>query len=172
MGQFEINGNLFDEKYGLANINLFTNTILTVRTFYLMKIGPMYSECIDLYVDNATAGSGYTPNITCVLNKILMIKLCIPQTGTESQIAFQFAHEYMHYIFYCKYGLQKMAADDREEAICSAASLIVLHNMYPAAFEMFNNYVKNLSNNAYRAGAELAEKNKLRYHYFSKTNLR
>ena len=64
----------------------------------------------------------------------------------------------MHYIFFCKYGLQKPSADEREESICSAASLIILHDMYPAFFDTFNNHVKALSNNAYRAGAALAAK--------------
>lgn len=154
---FEVNGNLYG-KDGLTNIEMFQKVVINIRMYYLTKLKNVFSENIDLYIDNAISGSGYTPVITPVLNKILIIKLCIKSSSFEAQIAYQFAHEYMHYIFFCKYGLQKPSADEREESICSAASLIVLHDMYPAFFDSFNDYVKALSNNSYRAGADLAEK--------------
>lgn len=153
----EINGNLFAEGSGLSNIGIFQKAVMNVRGYYLAKLGRKFKQDIGLYVDNATSGSGYTPIITRVLNQVLVIKLCISSDSSEAQIAYQFAHEYMHYIFYCKYGLEKPLADNREETICSAASLIVLRDLYPTFFIAFDNYTRALSDNAYREGAYLAE---------------
>ena len=154
---FEINGNLCDGEYGISNINLFLKIIFEVKQFYLEKLVNIFSENIDLYIDNATKDSGWTPVITPVFKKFLIIKLGISEESTEGQIAYQFAHEYMHYIYYCKYGLEKPSADAKEETICSAASLIVLHELYPSYFKMMDTHVRNLENMAYRKGAELAE---------------
>lgn len=94
---FEINRNLYDGKDGLTNIGLFQSTIIEVRMFYLTRLANIFSEDIDLYIDNATAGSGCTPIITPVLGKILVMKLGISNESQKGQIAFQFAHEYMAY---------------------------------------------------------------------------
>ena len=154
---FEINGNLFTEGSGLSNIETFQKAVLNVRGYYLARLESEFKEDIGLYVDNAISGSGATPIITPVLNQILVIKLCTSSDSPEAQIAYQFAHEYMHYIFFCKYGLEKPLADNREETICSAASLIVLRDLYSTFFTAFDNYTRTLSDNAYREGAYLAE---------------
>lgn len=155
---FEINGNLYDGKDGLTNIGLFQSTIIEVRMFYLTRLANIFSEDIDLYIDNATAGSGCTPIITPVLGKILVMKLGISNESQKGQIAFQFAHEYMHYIFYCKYGIAKKLADKREETICTAASLIVLYNLYPGEFMLYDKYVRECGKEKYVGGADLAMK--------------
>ena len=155
---FEINGNLYDGKDGLTNIGLFQSTIIEVRMFYLTRLANIFSEDIDLYIDNATAGSGCTPIITPVLGKILVMKLGISNESQKGQIAFQFAHEYMHYIFYCKYGIAKKLADKREETICTAASLIVLYNLYPGEFMLYDKYVRECGKEKYVGGAYLAMK--------------
>lgn len=61
----------------------------------------------------------------------------------------------MHYVFYTKYGLHKEVADMREESICSAASLVVLKDLYPLDFDRHNEYVKSLEHEEYRKGAEI-----------------
>lgn len=157
MGQFEINGNL-EECDGLSNFPLFIKTICDVRAYLMAHTLGIIQHDIDIYVDNGTKNTGYVPIVTPIFGKFLIIKLGITGESLEGQIAYQFAHEYMHCIFYNKYGLYKPLADDREETICSATSLIVLHDIYPAFFAGYNNRVKSLTNAAYRAGADLAAK--------------
>ena len=62
----------------------------------------------------------------------------------------------MHYVYFVKYGLNKPRANDMEEAICTAASLITLYNLYPERFESYNDYVQKLEYNGYRKGAKVA----------------
>lgn len=64
----------------------------------------------------------------------------------------------MHYIFYCKYGIAKKLADKREETICTAASLIVLYNLYPGEFMLYDKYVRECGKEKYVGGADLAMK--------------
>lgn len=156
MKKFDINGNLFTND-GLENHDIFLSTICVIRDYYISFLGEEFMSSIGLYVDNATECSGYTPIITPVLGEFLIIKLCISDDDTEDIIAFQFAHELMHYVFFVKYGIDKKRADENEESICSAASLIVIHNLFFQHFSRLNNYVKSLKNVAYRKGAEIAE---------------
>lgn len=123
---------------------------------------------IDIYVDNATKDSGHTPRINPVFNKFLHIKLCITPESHEGIIAFQFAHELMHYIHYCHYGFERQHEDIqyiREENVCTAASLIVVHDLYPQYFCDLDAYVRGLLDIRYQKGAELAEQ--FKYNLFA-----
>ena len=53
--------------------------------------------------------------------------------------------------------MEKEKAGDREESICTAASLIYLHDTDISGFELQNNHVKTLEYAGYRNGASLAE---------------
>lgn len=96
------------------------------------------------------------PNATPVLNKYVIIKLNISLESAPPQIAFQFAHELTHFVFYIHHGISKPLASDHEETICSAASLIIIKNYFPDSFNDCNCHVKTLENIAYRKGANLA----------------
>jgi len=157
MKTFEMSGNLAGELGLGGNFEKFRRTIRKVRNYYISHLGEQFMNSIDLFVDNATKNSGHTPIITPILGKYLTIKLGITPGADEAKIAFQFAHELMHFVFFVKYGINKKKADDQEEAICSAASLIVLYNLYPKDFDRCNNYVKSLQYKAWKKGAEIAE---------------
>ncbi len=155
---FEVNGNLEDPIDGLGNYQLFFSTIKKVWNYFEEYIENDVMNSIDILVDNATEGSGYTPIITPTLKKFLIIKLHIYPTDKEDKIAYQFAHELMHFVFYTKYGLGKKRADALEESICTAASLVVLYDWNREYFNKYNEHVKRLENKGYRTGAEVAEK--------------
>jgi len=157
MKTFEINGNLKSEMGLGSRYPDFRRVIYSVRNFFIQYLEEEFMNSIDLYVDNATSNSGYTPKITPILGKYLIIKLGINPTDGEARIAFQFAHELMHFVYYAKHGIDKQMADEQEEVICSAAALIIVHNFYPEFFEQCNNYVKSLKRPEYRKGAEVAE---------------
>lgn len=154
--KYEINGNLYGST-GLKNIDLFHKTIVKVAAYFFRYYNIKFPNGVEIYVDNATCNSGYTPITTPVLKKILIIKLCITQMDPSSKIAFQFAHEMMHCAFYAKYGLDRDGAKEKEETICTAASLIYLHDVDLEGFSLQNEYVKSLQNEKYRNGAVLAE---------------
>lgn len=152
---FEINGNLFGE-YGLKNQKDFLEIISIVKYQYDIVFGQEVMNKYELYIDNATKDSGYTPVITPILKKYLIIKLCISDNDSRSKIAYQFAHELTHFVFYSYLGLDKPHADSMEETICSAASLIIIKNLFPDEFVAWNNYVDNLKEEHYRKGAGYA----------------
>lgn len=64
----------------------------------------------------------------------------------------------MHFVFFIKYGFKKSRAGDEEESICSAAALIILHELYPHVFKQYETYVKRLEYIGYREGADIAKK--------------
>lgn len=156
MRRFEINGNLNDEVDGLKNYECFKQTVCAVRKYFIDIFGQEFMESIPLLVDNATHNSGYTPIITVALGQYLIIKLNIDDNDSDHVIAYQFAHELMHYVFFAAKGLNREKADEREESICTAVSLIVLKEFYPDGFEIQNKHVKTLQNEGYRRGADLA----------------
>lgn len=156
MWPIEINGNL-DGPGGLKNYGLFQKTILEVYSYFAKKIMSQYPDGPELYIDNATDNSGYTPVTTPIFCKYVIIKLHIVSTDPASKIAFQFAHELTHYVYYTKYGLNKKKADDSEETVCTAASLIYLHDVMPENFASYNEYIKKQGNVGYRNGAVFAE---------------
>lgn len=155
MRRIEISGNLEDEIQ--LNYELFYNTINKVLDLYFRVFEKELENPIDLLIDNATQGSGDTPIITPILRKYLIIKLNIRENDTQGRIIYQFSHEFTHYMFYIKYGLDKPKADYREESICSAASLIALKELCPCELEKYCEHVKNLNIDMYRYGFDIAE---------------
>ncbi len=163
----QINSGLLDSD-GLKNKNTFMDVILKVNAYFIHVFGEKTMNKIDIYVDNATKDSGHTPRINPVFNKFLHIKLCITPESHEGIIAFQFAHELMHYIHYCHYGFERQHEDIqyiREENVCTAASLIVVHDLYPQYFCDLDAYVRGLLDIRYQKGAELAEQ--FKYNLFA-----
>lgn len=155
MRHFEINGNLENEIN--LDFELFCSTVSKIRNYYIIEFGQELMDSIDLYVDNATSGTGYAPVATPILGKYVIIKLNIGYKDTGSKIAFQFSHELMHYVFFAKKGIGKAKADEGEEAICTAASLIIIKEFFSIEFNLFNTHVKGLLNKGYQRGAEIAE---------------
>lgn len=155
MRHYEINGNLEEEKY--LDFNLFCEVICQVMNYYVKEFGEELMNSIDLLIDNSIGGSGYTPIITPVLGKYLIIKLGIKKDFRSSRIVYQFSHELMHYVFFAIKGIKKEKAGIEEESICSAASLIMVKELYPEDFLFNYEYVKKLTNEGYRKGAEIAE---------------
>lgn len=153
---WEINGNLDDEISGIKNYRLFAETVTKVKRLFDSVFGAAILEEVFFYVDNATAGSGYTPITTVVLGKIVVIKLGIKEQDPPELIAYQFAHELMHVVYKAVYGIHKPRANQQEETVCSAAALITIKALYPDKFDSYQKYVSSLSNEAYREGARCA----------------
>lgn len=169
---FEINGNLKDKDAGLAGYNIFEQCVLKVKNIYDELFGKKILQRYPLYIDNATADSGYTPVTTPVLKKFIIIKLGIkPEDtkSTQSRIIYQFSHELMHFVFYCFLGIDKEKAGEQEEAICTASSLILLNHLHESdEFSAYLKYTENLpekpdTNRWYRNGAQLARDLKFKY---------
>ena len=156
MKYWEINGNLADSESGMSNFNTFLHVVCRVKAAYDAAFGLSIMNKVKLYVDNATEGSGYTPICTPVLEELVVIKLGIYPGDSEAKIAYQFVHELTHFVFYCLCGLNKAFADEEEEAICTAASLIMIKLLYPQYLSTYTKHVRGLSNNGYRKGANLA----------------
>lgn len=148
----QINGNLDV----IPNFQNFQNLVLQVYFKFVNLFGINVMTKIPLFVDNATAGSGYTPIITPIFKQYLCIKLNINNFLDNQMIIYQLAHELCHYVFYSIKGIDKTFADDREETICSAMSLCILKGFYDD-IQRHIDHVKGLENFAYRDGAALAE---------------
>lgn len=163
---YEINGNLSEiEHY----INLQSTIIKTINEFTQLFGADLMSK-YPFYVDNCSnqlnSNCGHTPIITPVFKQFLIIKLGVDNFSDTPKIIFQLAHELTHFVFYCMKGIDKKIADDQEEKICTAMSLIMLkifcdHNI----FNRYCDYVKTLEYVGYREGYDLAsslEFNKIR----------
>lgn len=157
MRYWEINGNLDDAQSGLANYSQFEQAICRVKKFFDDVFGADRLNSIDLFVDNATADSGYTPITTTILGKYVVIKLRIAPDDKESEVAYQFAHELTHFVFRAYLGINKPHANEQEETICSAAAVMTIKLLYPLDFSSYDKHIRGLGNNAYRNGAYLAE---------------
>ncbi len=153
MRHWEINGNL---DGSLSNYEAFSSTVTIVKCKYDSVFGIDVMNKIDFLVHNATRDSGYTPICTPVLKKIVIIKLGISPTDGVEKIAYQFAHELTHVVFRAYCGWEKPMADIREENICSAASLIIIKELFPASLCLWNNYVRGLSDPRYQGGYNVA----------------
>lgn len=153
---FQINGNLFDDNNGLKNSKDFLEVIASVKNIYDIIFSQEIMDRYDLYIDNATEDSGYTPITTIILKKYVIIKLGISIESSRSIIAFQFAHELTHFVFYSYFGLNKPRTSYMEEIICTAASLIVIRMLFPTEFECWDNYVRCLDKEYYKQGADYA----------------
>lgn len=165
MGRYwEINGNLSDKDNGIANYSDFEEVICKVKEIYDGIFGIERMNQLDLFIDNATENSGWTPITTTVLGKYIIIKLNVKPSTSKSTIVFQFAHELTHFVFKVYYGIDKPNAGDLEETICTAASLMMVKELYPEDFNEKNNYVKDLRYIGYRHGAEHAKQ--LEYNFY------
>ena len=157
MRYWEINGNLDDERSGIANYRIFQNAVCATKSYYDRVFGLDFMNQIPFYVDNATADSGYTPISTPVLGKLVIIKLGIKANDSEAGVAYQFAHELTHVVFRAYFGMDKPRATEDEEAICTAASLIIIKELYPDHFETFERRAMSHSYSGYQKGVPLAE---------------
>ena len=74
MKTFEVNGNLEDEK----DFDIFYDSIIRTWNVFNETFGTNVMSKIDLYVDNATEKSGYTPITTVILKneKDVISTLC------------------------------------------------------------------------------------------------
>ena len=149
---FEVNGNLEDEK----DFNIFLDNIMKTWKVFVKTFGSDIMLKIDLYVDNATEKSGYTPITTVILKKYIIIKLGIKDFSNIEQVIYQFSHELCHYVFYSIKGLNKPKADINEENICSAMSLILINTLCPDKIDKWLKYVNNLTNENYKNGGKIA----------------
>lgn len=151
--RFEVNGNLSKED----NFSLFMNYVTQTFGYFLETFGLDVMGKYELYIDNATAHSGPVPITTVVFGKFIIIKLGIKNFYSIEQIVFQFAHELCHYVFYSLMGLEKKLADNEEENICTAMSLIVVKHFFPKGIDIHIKYVRNLKEEQYKYGADIAE---------------
>ena len=152
---WEINGDLYGHD-GIKNIDLFTHVLLQVKNLFDTTFGSELIDEIFLFVDNATSDSGYVPITKTLFKKVVVIKLGIRPNSQASQIAFQFSHELMHVVFRAVKGLAKPAANYTEEAICTAASLITLKELYPDDLNLYMRYLKTRDDKKYRDGVQVA----------------
>jgi len=154
MNVVEINGNLVDEK----DYDIFMKTIIEIFVIFSKTFGNSIMKKYDLFIDNATQNSGYTPITTVLLKKHITIKLGIKEFSNDEEIAYQFSHELCHYVFYSLKGLNKEKADIAEENICSAMSLVIINLLFPNKINKWINHVNGLKNNNYNKGAIIAKK--------------
>lgn len=155
---WEINGNLGNEKNGLTNFPLFVETVVLVKNLYDEIFGNELLNKILFFVDNATKDSGYTPNITIVLNKFVIIKLNICSSSSRTKIIFQFSHELTHLIFYAYHGFDisnNELLKSKIEEICTASSLLAINKLFPNEIEFWEDVVKK--DQIYRNGLFLAK---------------
>lgn len=153
MRHYEINGNLASIDY----YDNFSRNIGLVMQIFIQVFGKEIMSRYDLYVDNGTKDTGYTPIITPILKKYLIIKLKISNFANSEQIVYQFAHELCHYVFYSILGINKKFADKSEENICSAMSLVLINQIFPDRLNFWLSHVKNLKDERYNGGASIAE---------------
>lgn len=155
---FLINESLNDSEYGIENYVQFVEVINHIWNYYEKFLGKELMGKIDLFIDNATCHSGYTPVTILTLDKYVIIKLRVKSDTTEPEIAVQFSHELLHFVFYCKYGLKRNVDIDREEAICTAAALIYINEFYKELLPHYRKHVATLKEDYYRNGIVVAEK--------------
>lgn len=160
---WEISGNLSV----LPNYSEFKRAVHSVHSRFEFMFGKEIMDKHPLLIDNATCGSGYTPIITPVLGRYLIIKLNIENFSDRERIIFQVSHELCHYVFYSYLGLNRAQADDREEGICSGMSLCFM-KLHSADFDNWCKYIQHHDNLAYRSGYDFANKVEFDLQKFSK----
>lgn len=151
MKKFEISGSLTE----IENFDIFRQTLRDVRNRFITLFGASILDRLPLCVDNCTAGGGYTPTTSVVLDAIVCIKLKIEDFSRREQITYQFAHEMTHFVYKCLIGIDKKPANEYEESICSAMSLCFLYGNCKN-FEAWCDHVKGLKNDGYRKGYGVA----------------
>jgi len=150
-----------------VEVNSNLQTIKHYQTFFdeIIKVWGVFVECfggnimykIDIFIDNATENSGYTPTIIPAFGKCLIIKLGIHDFSNREQITFQLAHEFGHYVFYALLGLDKSLAGIKEENLCTALSLGVIARLYPEKTAFWADYVNGLKEEKYNLGDMIAK---------------
>lgn len=155
MKKWEFSGNL-DATNGIVNYSIFKETVNKVMREYWRVFTPLVIHKYPLLIDNAIVGSGHTPIITPILNEYLIIKLCIKDGKNIGQTIFQFAHELTHLVFYSLLGLDKNRAGNKEESLCTAASLCVVKSHSPNELGYYIDYVSKLQNEGYKNGLQVA----------------
>lgn len=154
MRTHELNGNL----QVIEDYNLFSKNIGQVFEIFAKCFGKEIMTKTDLYIDNATEKSGYTPIITPVLEKYLIIKLGIDDFKDEERIVYQFSHELCHYVFFSLLGINKDLNNKNEESICSAMSLVIIKIIFSEEiFKYWCNNVSKLKEDYYQKGLEIAK---------------
>ena len=86
-----------------------------------------------------------------------LIKLGIDKFSNKEQIVYQFAHELCHYVFYALKGLDKKIADNEEENICSAMSLILINILFSNQISLWISHVNRLKDEMYNKGGIIAK---------------
>ena len=155
MENWEINGNLADEQCGMPNYQVFEKIICDTKNYFNAVFDVKCLNKVPFYVDN-NIFNPKAPISTPVLKQFIIITLGIYYNDCEARIAYQFAHELTHVVFWAYFGFDKKRATEREEAICTAASLIAIKNMYPDYFVKYEKYTESLDNIGYRNGVPLA----------------
>lgn len=157
MGQYLINESLAHRDCGINNYNDFVSVIQEVITYYNAHIDQETMSLLDLFIDNATENCGYAPVTMPIFNKLIIIKLGVHSDYQKPNIAYQFVHEMMHFVYFARYGFDRLIEREKEEAICTAASLIYIRTFYPQNYESCYEHVKGLRDNGYRSGITVAE---------------
>lgn len=157
MKKWEFSGNL-DSENGIKNYDVFQETVNEVMQEFYNVFSVETMQKYPLLIDNAISGSGYTPIITPVLDRFIIIKLSIEDGLNRGMTIFQVAHELTHLVFYSLLGLNKEKASDEEESLCTAASLCLAAILVPNQLEHYINHVINLQYTGYKKGAAVAIK--------------
>ena len=150
----EFSGKLRD----IDNYDIFFNTIVSINKRFREVFGDDIVDKYDLFIDNATSGSGHTPVCVPILKKYILIKLHVSDFSDKDIIIYQYSHELLHYISYAINGLLYKDHLDEEEQLASACSLIMLKEYNSKRFDYFCSYVSNLEDKNYKQGTKLAEK--------------
>lgn len=157
MENWEINKNLANKQTGMKNYDMFRKVLCATKEYFNSVFGVECLNKIFFYVDNEI-DNPKAPISIPMENKFVRIVLDIGPNACEAQVSYQFSHELTHVVFWDYFGLNKKRATEIEETICTAASLIVLKNMYPDDFNRYEQYTANLNNLGYRSGVPLAKK--------------
>lgn len=156
MENWEINRSLANKQTGMKNYDMFRKVLCATKEYFNAVFGVECLNKIFFYVDNKI-DNPKAPISIPVENIFVRIVLDIGPNHCEARVAYQFAHELTHVVFWDYFGLNKKRATEREETICTAASLIVLKNMYPDDFDRFEQSTASEAYIGYRNGVPLAK---------------
>ena len=153
MKLFEVNGSLRE----ITNYDYFFENINNVYWIFLRFFGEKIMSRYEVYIDNATAGSGYTPVMTPVWSKYIIIKLGIDDFSNKEQIIWQLSHELCHYVVSTLAGITRKIDETKEEPMSAAMAICVINILCPQSINKWKDYLKSVPNENYRAGYTLAE---------------
>lgn len=156
MENWEINRSLANKQTGMKNYDMFRKVLCATKEYYNAVFGVECLNKIFFYVDNEI-DNPKAPISIPMEKEFVRIVLGIGPNDCEAQISYQFSHELTHVVFWDYFCFNKKRATEGEEAICTAASLTVLKNMYPDDFGRYEQYTANLNEFWYRNGVPLAK---------------